>query len=138
MKNTSFISKRNLAWLSRNHYDGLLTVCKIRRSLRYGIANTSIKAFILEEFKSHLQPHLIVEEEWLFPKLPGENHLRIHAEKQHAELRSMVKDFCDSPDLNLSLPEEFANLLEEHIRFEERTLFPFIEKQMNENELNNK
>ena len=77
------------------------------------------------QFYEHLHKHFREEEAWLFPKLPATNALRIQAEKQHNKLRKMATD----KELQ---PEDFADLLEEHIRFEERTLFPVFAEIMNE------
>ena len=45
---------------------------------------------------------------------------------QHEQLRKLVINIENSPEI--SLLEEFAELLTVHIRFEERELFPFIEQ----------
>src|SRR3954471_18451836 len=114
-KGVEVIGDRNLSWLCREHYNGIRVVCTIRRAIRYSVVNHEIASYIQQEFINHLDQHFKEEELWLFPKLAGTNALRIQAEKQHEKLRRMVGD----KDLQ---PEEFANLLEEHIRFEERTL----------------
>jgi hemerythrin-like domain-containing protein len=62
---------------------------------------------------------------WLFPNLASTNDLRLQAEQQHEKLRELAND-------NNLQPEEFADLLEEHIRFEERVLFPLFENTVNE------
>jgi hemerythrin-like domain-containing protein len=62
---------------------------------------------------------------WLFPNLAPTNDLRLQAEQQHEKLRELAND-------NNLQPEEFADLLEEHIRFEERVLFPLFENTVNE------
>ena len=115
------ITNRNLSWLCREHYNGLMVVCTIRRAVRHSITNSVVNRYIQQEFFAHLDQHFREEEAWLFPKLPATNALRIQTERQHEKLRRMVSD-------TELLPEDFANLLEEHIRFEERTLFPVFAK----------
>lgn len=125
-----FNKNRKLAFLFRDRHNDLLFVCKIRRAIRNGMANHKIIRFIKEEFFNEFQPNFIEEEQWLFSKIPSDHPLRKMAEQQHTELIILITS--TSPQLKLydSLPEVFANLLEEHIRFEVRTLFPYIEKSM--------
>ena len=77
----------NLSWLCREHYNGLVIVCNIRRAIRHAIANHTIADYIEAEFFEHLDKHFREEEAWLFPKLPATNALRIQAEKQQGLFR---------------------------------------------------
>jgi hypothetical protein len=125
-----FNKNRKLAFLFRDRHNDLLFVCKIRRAIRTAMAHHKIIRFIQEEFLNEFQPNFIEEEQWLFSKIPSNHPLRIKAEEQHTELINLI--MTTSPECKLydSLPETFANLLEEHIRFEVRTLFPYIEQSM--------
>jgi len=134
----------NLVLLSRDHHDGLLTVWKVRQGLKNGTPCSVITAFILHQNSVHLQPHFIAEEKWLFPTLNSKDGLRKIAEQQHEELRKFVEEFSapanDQPESIETLHkrfEKFAALLDEHIRFEERVLFPHIEISLSEQELRN-
>jgi hemerythrin-like domain-containing protein len=115
-----------IARLSREDYNALTIVTKIRRAIRYEIDNSLIATFIKKQFDLYLDAHFIEEEVWLFPKLPHTDALRIQAQKQHDHLRYLAWVCANETPVPASLPEEFANYLEEHIRFEERSLFPYI------------
>lgn len=124
MKKEEHAANKTLSLLCREHYNDIALVCTIRRAIRYSVSTDKIAAHIRQEFVAHLDRHFKEEELWLFPKLANTNALRVQAEKQHERLRKMVDD-------GGLIPEEFANLLEEHIRFEERTLFPLFEQIIN-------
>lgn len=134
----------NLVLLSRDHHDGLLTVWKVRQGLGNGTPEGVIATFILHQYSNHLEPHFIEEERWLFPALNGTDELRIKAEQQHEGIRKMIKEIGNTVD-DKSIPtdvlkvhvEKFASLLDEHIRFEERILFPHIEQSLSDEKLKN-
>jgi hemerythrin-like domain-containing protein len=145
MNKTSPLKRNeNLVLLSRDHHDGLLTVWKVRQGLKNDTPEHIIAAFILHQYSNHLQPHFLEEEKWLFPTLDGTDELRVKAEHQHEGIRNMVDDirsFVDDKSISNEVVkvcfEKFANMLEEHIRFEERMLFPHIEQSLSEVELKN-
>ncbi|MEJ7676611.1 MAG: hemerythrin domain-containing protein [Segetibacter sp.] len=129
-KATPIKRDRNLVWLSRDHHDGLLMVWKIRQGIRFNVSNTRINNFAASAFRSELEPHFYEEEDLLFINLPESDALRVKAESEHAAIREIaaaLKPGTESTDADL---EAFANLLEAHIRFEERILFPYIEKEI--------
>lgn len=130
MNNFSMLnSGRQLAWFCRDHYNGLMVVCTTRRQLRLKANTDAIAAYIMQEFANNIEKHFREEETWLFPKLSVKDPLRMEAEQQHALLRKIVWTLDEAKDF-YAAAEEFANSLEEHIRFEERTLFPHIEQQL--------
>lgn len=121
---------KNLVWLSRDHHDGLLIAWKIRQGKRLGVSNSRMQAFVVSAFEKELEPHFQEEENLLFIQLPNDALLRLKAEEEHAAIRKMIAA-CKLPaDVVISDLDAFANLLEAHIRFEERVLFPHIEKEI--------
>lgn len=120
--------KRNpqLIKLSRDHHFGLLIVWKIRQGIRYEVAAPRIVAFVLEAFRKELEPHFLQEEKCVFPLLQPDDPMRLRAAAEHQNLRSLQVDL--SQDISYDLLQLFANLLDEHIRFEERELFNYIEE----------
>lgn len=118
--------------LSRDHHDGLLLVWKIRQGKTYNIDNKVIAEYVAYEFDLNLAPHFSDEENLLFSQA-SEDPLTQEAVKQHAQLRQMVDE------LRTEVSEEkltnFAELLDQHIRFEERQLFPHYEETFDEKEL---
>jgi len=80
-----------------------------------------------EKFKSELAPHFDQEESILLPamKRAGEEELVEETLRQHREIRSCLVE--DGGDLASRLLR-FGELLDAHVRFEERTLFEVAER----------
>ena len=89
----------------------------------------------LQFFASDTRPHFRDEEEQLFPLLAGAEasatKLVVQALLEHQRLHALVQAL-ESELAGGAAPaaqmQELAEALEGHIRFEERTLFPLIEK----------
>jgi hemerythrin-like domain-containing protein len=119
---------QRLIWLSRDHHDGLLIVWKIRQGLRQGIDVRRIIDYVLHAFAADLEPHFKEEEVLLFPNLDPKDDLRVRAEAEHAALRETIRKCKSFAADNVALLQEFAAMLDAHIRFEERKLFPHVEQ----------
>ncbi len=75
-------------------------------------------------YTQHLLPRFELEEEYVFSILKEDNELVKKALSEHRRLRRLFSH-KNAIDKNLGLIEEE---LETHIRFEERVLFPEIQK----------
>ncbi|MBB6329685.1 hemerythrin-like domain-containing protein [Chryseobacterium sediminis] len=116
----------NIIPLSKDHHFGLLCSWKIRQGLRKEIEISRIKDYILYFWNHHLKKHFSEEEEILFLYLEDEYTLRI--QREHQQIKDIVSQISSSE--NTSLISGFANLLEQHIRFEEREWFPHLEEKL--------
>ena len=47
---------------------------------------------------------------------------------QHAQIRSLIRHLRESPNTSYDKVNELGKLLDEHVRLEERELFPLIEE----------
>jgi hypothetical protein len=76
---------------------------------------------VLEAFSSQLEPHFQIEEQHLLPALEaiGESSLADRIREDHRALRALR----DSKAPSSTLLNHFGELLESHIRFEERQVF---------------
>jgi len=117
--------------LSREHHHGLLFCWKIRRGLKKSVEIERIKAYADWFFKNNLSKHFNIEEEFIF-KLLGNNHDLV--QKALTDHRRLVRLFEDTVNVEKSL-NQLEEELEKHIRFEERILFPEIQKIVSEHEL---
>jgi len=117
---------KELMQLSREHHGGLLLVWKIKAGLSKAVEAKRIADYIVFFYVSNLQTHFKLEEDYVFSLLPADSALRIKAETQHKGINEMVSIFKMASDSDKLL--QFADLLEEHIRFEERELFNYIEQ----------
>jgi len=78
-------------------------------------------------WKHHLLPHFREEEEILF--VPASDPLVLRAKEEHVEIRQLIESLLDPQDVTLKAQLLLlADQLDKHIRFEERELFPHLEK----------
>lgn len=120
-----------LVAFSKDHHFGLLLVWKIRDDLKKSVELSNINNSVIHFFDTDLIHHFTEEEELLFPKLPKDQLLRIQAETDHKNIRQVIEDLRQNPE-NKDLLNRFADALEQHIRFEERELFNFIQENLPE------
>ena len=122
----------SLVPLSREHHEGLLRVFFLRQALRAATGLDHQAEVTRAFFDSDLLPHFRAEEEVLFPLLrplmdPGDDLIdRLLAE--HRELSAATAALDGSPDALT----RYAELLERHIRTEERTLFEIYQSRVPE------
>ena len=115
-----------LAPLSREHHEGLLAAWKIRQGLAKNIEPQRIIAFVNWFWQQHLQQHFQKEETALMPVLSTSHPLMQQMVQEHRNIERQVQVLNGHGELkNLGL---LAQLLTDHIRFEERQLFGEIEK----------
>ncbi len=113
----------SLVPLSHDHHEGLLRVFFLRQALRAGQGLEHQAKVTREFFDADLVPHFRAEEEVLFPLLRpllGADDGSIDALlAEHRVLEALTARLDGTPDRM----REYADLLERHIRAEERQLF---------------
>lgn len=110
--------------LSRDHHTGLLCSWKIRQGIQKQVEVKRMQDYVAYFWKHHLEPHFKEEETLLYNTV--QDALFIRAMEEHAALQLLIKELSQTPSVKALAA--FADLLEQHIRFEERTVFPHIEK----------
>lgn len=116
--------------LSREHHNGLLMALLLNKGIKKAAATDVMAAFILNYWQTNLQQHFEEEETVLIPLLQTaafDPALIRQLLNEHTALRAYIHSIEDG-FADMYLLEDFAGLLEEHIRFEERTIFPETEK----------
>lgn len=120
--------------LSDDHHRALVLAHRLRRlSKKMDPADLeALSREIEQEFEAELEPHFRVEERRLLPALEagGAGGLAEQTMDDHARLRDLVRGVW-AKDTAAQLGE----LLEKHVRFEERVLFPKVEVLLPEVEL---
>lgn len=117
--------------LSREHHHGLLLSWKIRNGFNKKVAPERIKSYADWFFETHLIPHFEMEETHLFSILETNHKFVKRALSDHRRLKRL---FNNEDDITKSL-SKIEEELEQHIRFEERILFPEIQKTATETQL---
>jgi len=122
--------------LSREHHYGLLMCLRIHRGIENHQADVSWLSEradkVIRFFESDLKTHFEAEEEIVFPAMSGMEDSKATIDQlvnEHRNLERLVRRLRKARDLQLApLLREFADLLEAHIRTEERALFPRYEQ----------
>ncbi|EGV44409.1 hemerythrin domain-containing protein [Bizionia argentinensis JUB59] len=117
--------------LSREHHHGLLLSWKIRAGFNKQVSAERMKTYADWFFENHLIPHFELEEAEIFSILEPDNEL---VKKALADHRRLKRLFTEETDLEKSL-SKIEEELDQHIRFEERVLFPEIQKAATEEQL---
>ncbi|MDN3492269.1 hemerythrin domain-containing protein [Winogradskyella bathintestinalis] len=116
--------------LSREHHHGLLLSWKIRAGFNKEINPKRIRVYADWFFENHLIPHFKMEEQHIFPILDSNHELVKRALADHRRLKRLFEEREDDTKILNKIEEE----LDQHIRFEERVLFPEIQKVATEEE----
>jgi hemerythrin-like domain-containing protein len=121
--------------LSSDHHHGLVLARTVRRACEKNEVSRELAAQVVEVFERDLDPHFRIEEEALLPVLDqrGEGVLVERTRADHRRLRELRDRIAESAD-PVALAD-FARLLEEHIRFEERSLFEVAQAKLSAAEL---
>jgi hemerythrin-like domain-containing protein len=119
--------------LSREHHDGLLFIWKLRQGLNYKIPTVVLRDYVSWYWKHHIKPHFFQEEKILLPYIEPAHPLAERLKTDHENIRDAILQIDrehDSYDLFW-----LCNLLESHIRFEEREFFAYLEQQLSAEQL---
>ena len=122
--------------LSDDHHHGLVLAQKAKRAAAGGDdrAAAEVWAEVEMQFATELAPHFLIEETLLAPPLAraDESLLVERLLEEHRALRECVQPGHGRTPADLS---RFGELLESHIRFEERELFEVAQKRLTAQEL---
>ena len=122
---------KNIIPLSQAHHFGLLSGWKIKQGIKKNISYERIKNYINYHWDNSQSFHFDEEEKILFPY--SDDELTQRALDEHKEIRELLKTLNEVEDFELLTL--YADKVTEHIRFEERVLFPHLENILTEEQL---
>lgn len=124
----------HIVQLSREHHFSLLFCWKVRKGVKTQIEVNRILKYIFYFWEDHLLPHFS-EEDILFEHVDDEHVQRAY--KEHKEINETVEKLrsAESDEEKISLSSKVADLVDSHVRFEERELFPHLERAIPESTL---
>jgi hemerythrin-like domain-containing protein len=115
--------------LSRDHYQGLVQAQHLSKSAEQDdAARRRALAEFLDHWQMEIAQHFADEERLLPPYMHAEDKQRLEAE--HATLRKYAKDAEEHRrqiDPGIEWIAQLGKMLHDHIRWEERELFPRVE-----------
>lgn len=125
---------RELRVLSRQHHAGLLFCWKLRQGIRLGVETGRMSRYVDFFWKSELQPHFKEEERLLF--FNYSDPLVSQAKNEHTLLKTQIEQIIVSGNgTTIQQLYTIAENVDDHIRFEERILFPHLEATLTKEEL---
>ena len=120
--------------LSREHHAGLLFSWKIKEGISIGVPVERMQHYINYFVNGHLLGHFEQEEKLLFNQV--DIPVCLQAKKEHVLLKNLIHRINYSPVVNYEIYIELSDLLNDHIRFEERVVFPLLEELLDVQTLN--
>ncbi|MEE9429623.1 MAG: hemerythrin domain-containing protein [Melioribacteraceae bacterium] len=126
----------NLVNLSSEHHDGLVIALRIKKAVTT-LKNFKVIVDYIEHLWDSLKHHFEQEEEnFLTHKnIAPNNKLIKRMLDEHKQFEQIVNKLSLESETIKENLLEFSELLTNHIRFEERELFPYIEDCLTDEEL---
>lgn len=128
MKNTVTTSIPILKPLSAEHEDGLLFASRIRIGLKKHVPLENLRDYTLWYWTNHIRPHFFQEEKILMPWLPAGHPLINRVKEEHHYIRELILGIDD--EVERRTLTVLCDLIENHIHFEEKEVFPFMEENL--------
>jgi hemerythrin-like domain-containing protein len=125
--------KRNehIIKLSKDHHFTLLFCWKIRNGLKFNA--DPIINYVQYFWQHHMQPHFMEEETILFT--PVKDAAVQKALDEHTEIAAQIKGlYVDDENVTNKL-STLADIVDKHVRYEERELFPHLEQVLTNEQL---
>jgi hemerythrin-like domain-containing protein len=121
--------------LSRDHHFSLLFCWKIRQGLKTGVALERIRKYVQYFWQKHLQSHFREEEHILFAPIIDNQVQR--AINEHKDIRLCIESLTGAVKTERKSLEKIADMVDAHVRYEERELFPHLERKLSTEQLEN-
>lgn len=99
-----------------------------------GTAIERIYEYVQYFWQHHLRPHIREEEKFFF--VPLNDRQVQKAIREHKRIQQQVEDLKNYSTNNMRKRlAELADMVDEHVRYEERELFPHLEKKLNKEQM---
>jgi hemerythrin-like domain-containing protein len=126
MENRPIKRSEQLKALSRDHHFGLLFCWKIKQGLQAAVEPERLGRYVDYFWSGHLKEHFLIEESLLFDRC--QDPVCTQAKKEHGAILDQIGKIAGGERDN---PEAYAvlvSILNKHIRYEERVVFPHLEQ----------
>ena len=124
----------NIAKLSRDHHASLMFCWKLRQGIKREVGPKRMQDYLNYFLVQHFTPHFQEEEDLLFAPLKDEKVQK--AINDHVVILQAVRDIINSnvENVNTALGA-LADMVDAHVRYEERILFPHLERELSDEQL---
>ncbi len=134
MGNKPIKRNENIVKLSKDHHASLLFCWKIRQGIKYHIGVERLIKYVQYFWKHHFSLHFKEEEDFLFAPLKDEVVQK--AIDDHLKIKSSIEQLTGLGTENKEiLLSNIAEMVDQHVRFEERVLFPYLEQKLSVKQL---
>lgn len=134
MKNQPIKRSEDMRLLSRDHDFGLLFSWKIKQGIARNVDTIRIRDYLNFFLSQPLRDHFLDEEVLLFNRLDVEEPC-VQAKKDHQQIVNLIDAANAADQGDYLVYEKLIAFLNDHIRFEERVVFPHLEKVLSESTL---
>lgn len=134
MTNQPLKRSQEMQILSRDHHYGLLFSRRIKQGIDKKTDTLRMKNYVNYFWNQHLKDHFLDEEVLLFNRFDSENPC-IQAKRDHQIIVDLIEGINNADHNDYTVFEKFFTFLDHHIRFEERIVFPHLEKIISESTL---
>lgn len=125
----------NIVKLSRDHHASLLFCWKLRQGVKRHAAWEKMIKYVNYFWDHHFAVHFKEEEKILFAPLKDEVVQK--AVDDHRKIKRLIDNLnSSSPENRQDELSRLADVVDEHVRYEERILFPHLESALTEGQLN--
>ncbi len=127
-----------LETLSFEHHDGLVIASKIKTDLKKENAPTHLIDYVIDVYENGLLHHFDQEEvsfKEVMQNITGAKQLMSRMEAEHTQFAEIIENISKPVANVFAQIRLFGELLHDHIRFEERKLFPLIEQSLSSDQL---
>jgi iron-sulfur cluster repair protein YtfE (RIC family) len=107
---------------------------KIRQGLKHGVDAERIKAYVQQFWNENMSVHFKQEEQILFAPIPDDKVQR--AVREHQEIKTKIEQVLAATTTEVAAKlNGLADAVDAHVRYEERDLFPHLEKSLSTQQL---
>ncbi|HEM48988.1 MAG TPA: hemerythrin domain-containing protein [Caldithrix sp.] len=125
--------KKELITLSWEHHDGLVFAFRLQQGVKKSAPLKDMREYILHTWDTALDHHFWQEEQSLNPVLQASGagrELLNHMLDDHEYFRREIEHFRVTKNPDRDRIKTISEKLNQHIRFEEQILFPFLEEEI--------
>jgi hemerythrin-like domain-containing protein len=119
--------------LSKDHHLSLLFCWKIRNGLKAAVEPVRIIKYVAYFWQHHMKPHFMEEESILFAPVADDKVQQ--ALDEHASITRQIKSLHAAEEDIVARLSALADMVDDHVRYEERELFPHLEQVLSKEQL---
>ena len=124
----------NIVKLSRDHHASLLFCWKLRQGVKQHADVERMIKYVSYFWTKHLAPHFSEEEKFLFAPVKDDKVQK--AIDEHKKIKELINELTVKGALEReSKLSRLADMVDEHVRYEERILFPHLESELSGEQL---